>query len=115
MSFGTMHGLLHKSLADAPEIILTVVSAFSVGFLLWFLVGLLRELRRMRTRQVLSFRFTGERVWKFWHRDRKGAPAAQAGKVQVFSVPDLRSPQDAVKMRWLILGEPRGKHSRVEP
>ena len=108
-----MHALVDKSLIDAPQILLTAVSTFSVGFLLWFLFGLLRETRRMRAAQVHIFRFTGGRVLKFEHRRRRGAVATpavalghltrEAGQVQVSSTPDRRSPNDAVKMRWLVL------------
>lgn len=104
-----MHALVLRSLIDVPEILLTVVSTFSVGFLLWFLVGLLREERRMRARRVHGFRF---RVLKLEHREPKGAHTApavrtiqltgEAGKVHAL---DQRSPKGrAVKMRWLIMG-----------
>ena len=113
MNYGTMPALVHKSLADATPILLVVVFAFSIGFLLWFLAGLLREERRMRVRQVHIFRWTGGRVPEFEHRRPKGARAAlavqttratrEAGNVQVLSAPDERSGTDAVKVRWLIL------------
>ena len=108
-----MHALVHRSLTDAPEIFLTVVSIFSIGFLLWFLVGLLREERRIGTRQVRIFRVNGGRVLKFEHRDHPGEYAAprarsikvtgEVGEVQVSSTPDQRSPKVAVKMHWLIM------------
>ena len=106
-----MPGLVHLSLTDAPEIFLTAVSTFGVGFLLWFLVGMLREERRMRARQVHSLVFTGVRALKLEPRDPQGAQAAptvrrikvrgEAGKVQVISAPDQRSSKHAVKIGWL--------------
>jgi len=108
-----MPALVHLSLTDAPEIFLTVVSAFGVGFLLWFLVGLLREERQMRAGQVHILRFTDGRVLNFEPRDYQGTHSAptvrtikvtgEAGKVQVFRAPDQQSPKDAIKMRWLLM------------
>ena len=108
-----MPALVHLSLADAPEIFLTVVSAFGVGFLLWFLVGLLRVERQMRARRVHILRFTDVRVLNFEHCGREGAHivptvaktkiTGEAGKVQVFRAPDQQSPKDAIKMRWLLM------------
>lgn len=102
-----MHALLHHSLAAAPEIFLTIVSTFSVGFLLWFLVGLLREQRRIEAPQVHIFRFTGG------HSRRPATLAAptvamtqvtrKGGRVQVSSAPDQRSPKNAVTIRWLVM------------
>jgi len=107
-----MPALVHHSLA--PEILLTVVSTFSVGFLLWFLVGLLREARRTKAGQLHILRFTGGKVLNFEPRSREGTdivpPVAgtkitgEAGKIQVFRAPDPRSPKDAVKIRWLLMG-----------
>ena len=104
---------VHLSLIDVPEIFLTLVSTLGVGFLLWFLAGLLREEQRMRARPVHNFGFSGARVLKFGPRDHKGAHAAptvraikvpgDAGTVQVFSAPELRSSKDAVKMRWMLM------------
>ena len=104
-----MPELIHLSLTDAPEIFLTVISTFGVGFLLWFLVELLREERRMRARQVPGLRFTGVRVLNLEHGRREGAHivptiartkiTGEAGKVQVFSAPDRQSPKGAIKMR----------------
>jgi hypothetical protein len=108
-----MLALVHLSLTDAPEIFLTVISTFGVGFLLWFLVELLREGRRMRARQVPGLRFTGVRVLNLEPGRREAAHivptvartkiTGEAGKVQVFSVPDQRSSKEAIKMRWLLM------------
>ena len=105
-----MPALVHISLTDAPEIFLTVVSTFGVGFLLWFLVGLLRDERQARARQVHILRFTSV---NFERRRREGAQvvpiiartkiAGEPGKGHASSAPAERSQKNTVKMRWLIL------------
>lgn len=125
-----MPALIHKSLTEAPEILLTLVSTFSIGFLLWFLVGLLREARRMRSRQVHTFRVQGGRVLEFEHRDHPEANAAprvrtikitaEVRKAELFSAPDQPSPKHAVKVRWMIIcfvltAAPGGFQTRDRP
>lgn len=116
-----MPALIHKSLTEAPEILLTLVSTFSIGFLLWFLVGLLREARRMRSRQVHTFRVQGGRVLEFEHRDHREANAApRVRTIKITAEADQPSPKHAVKVRWMIIGfvltaAPGGFQTRDRP
>lgn len=94
-----MHSFASSFEAHESQIALLVICCFSEVFLVWFLVAIVRDERRMRVRQPLASRKRSYQL-PLAIQSQKSRPA----RVRLIRIPGDRFGSGSLKMLWLIAG-----------
>jgi hypothetical protein len=92
-----MRSLTTNFKAHEAQIVLALICCFSVTFLLWFLVGLVRDEMRMRAKRSRASR---KRNYQVGVRDRR----FQVSRARLIRIASSRPGSGTLKMVWLIFG-----------